>query len=259
MAIGDYYNANVCPDKFGCPPDRCPDFIIKRQDTMPIFKTLIEDCNGAMDLTDENLVVEVNIWFNAKLKYFLDSETDYFEFADGIGFEQAMVGDVIVMERSRLPERMLIIGFDENNKLVQVQRGYQNTNISSWKKGTKMKIFRTSGASASIESVLGDVLQEDGTTLSDQLLETYLNYEWSVKDTCTSGCFWLEFKLLKMIEEDEDISMQAVSYTDISFTSSDMSAEDFGCILGSGVEWIRRFPVDSDGFLIKIINTMTSE
>ena len=49
MAPSNYYNPNTCPDKFGCPSDRCPDFIIKRQDTKPVFKTLVEDCNGALD------------------------------------------------------------------------------------------------------------------------------------------------------------------------------------------------------------------
>jgi hypothetical protein len=32
-----------------------------------------------------------------------------------------------------------------------------------------------------------------------------------------------------------------------------------GCDLGSGVEWVRRFPLDAEGFLIKIVDSPTAE
>lgn len=258
IGLNSYYQSN-CPSKDGCPSDRCPDFTIKRHDTKPPFKVLVEDCNGALDLTDESLIVEVNIWAKAKLKKDIAEDDTYFQLADNIGFEQILVGDIIIMDRVRLPEHMLVIGFDENNKLVQVQRAYNGTSASSWKKGTVLRSFRTMGASASIENVTGDITNEDGTTTTDVLLETYLVYEWEPQDVCTPGCYWLEFKLLKMEEEDSVEMLSHDTISNISFTSSDLSYSDFGCFLGTGVEWVRRFPSESEGFLIKIEPSFTSE
>ena len=45
-----------CPDKFGCSPNQCPDFTIRRHDTRPAFQVAAEDCDGPLDLTDEDLV-----------------------------------------------------------------------------------------------------------------------------------------------------------------------------------------------------------
>lgn len=264
IGIGSYYsNSTVCPSKDGCPPDICPDIVLKRHDTKPPFKVAVDTCDGAMDLTDELLVAEISIWAKAKLKHAIDADDTYFQLADNIGFEQILPGDIIVMDRVRNPEQMLVTGFDETNHLVQVTRAYGATIASTWKKGTVMRIFRAMNSSASIESIIGDVIQEDGSTLADQLLETYLVYEWQPKDTCTPGCYWIEFKLLKMEAEEEDVDSLAIDDSidvdDISFTSSNLSYTDFGCYLGEGVEWVRRFPATGEGFLVKIVNTQTSE
>lgn len=249
---------NNCPDKFGCIPGVCPDFVIKRYDTRPVFKILVEDCDGPLDLTDESLILEANMWSKSKLKTSISASDDYFALADNIGFEQIMVGDIIFLDRVRMPEQMLVLGFDEANSLVQVQRAYHGTVASAWKKGTPMRIFRTLNASAQIETILTDIVKEDGTKLVDQISETYLVYNWDIKDTCTPGCYWLEFKLLKMIVEEAEVESLATP-SNISFTPSTMSAADFGCFLGAGVEWVRRFPVDSEGFLIKIVESHTAE
>ena len=246
----------TCNDKFGCPSGATPDFCIKRHDTKPPFRVSVEDCDGPLDLTDETLVLEANMWAEAKLKKDLDDSTDYFRLADDIGFEQVMVGDIIVFDRVRLPEHMLVKGFDETNKLIQVERGYNSTIISSWKKGTKIKIFRVLNGTAEIETVLTDITQLDGTVLEDQLKNTFLVYEWQANDTCLPGCFWLEFKLLKMSEEISMLS-DSVSITP-SFTPSTLSADDFYCGIGDGVEWARRFPTDG-AFLIQITNSPTAE
>jgi hypothetical protein len=42
------------------------------------------------------------------------------------------------------------------------------------------------------------------------------------------------------------------SFTDPSFTPS-----TFSCSMGTGIDWIRRFPVDKEGFYIKIVDTIT--
>jgi hypothetical protein len=260
---GLYYQENSnsnCLQKDGCPPGVCPDAVLKRHDTRPAFKVMMETCDGVMDLTDETLVVEVSLWSKAKLKRTIAADDTYFQVADNIGFEQILVGDIIVLDRVRLPEHMLVTGFDEANHLVQVQRAYNGTTASVWKKGTPMRIFREMGASASIESVLGDVVDETGTTQTDQLLETYLVYEWEAKDTCTPGCYWLEFKLLKMTEEEEDLhALSHDEISNISFTGEGLTYADYGCVLGDGVEWVRRFPSEGEGFLIKITNSPTAE
>lgn len=336
-----------CPPKDGCPPNVCPDFTLKRHDTKPAFKVLVEDCDGPLDLTDENLIVEANIWCKAKLKKDITVADTYFALTDNVGFDQIMVGDVIIMDRIRRPEYMLVIGFDENNKLVEVQRSYQGTPVSAWKKGTCMKIYRTMNANAQIETITSDHVQEDGLTIRNQIQQTYLVYNWNSNDTCTPGCYWLEFKLLSMtpivavadsftivvdtetifdvlsndvnpdgaslslfsvsppahgiasissdnkivytpdsgyVGEDiftyittdgsrqesatitvdiiqEEVEMLSLndSPSNISFTPSNLSYTDFGCFIGTGVDWVRRFPVSNDGFLIKVIDSQSTE
>lgn len=243
-----------CPDKFNCPAGTCPDFTIKRHDTKPAFKVSLKTCDGVFDLSEENLVVEVNLWTKGKLKSAIDESNDYFGLADNIGFEQILVGDIIVMDRVRRPEYMLVIGFDENNKLVRVQRGYNGTDISAWKKGTSFKIFRLMNASGEVELSVEDITQLDGTVLEDQLTEAFLVYEWSPESTCLPGCFWLEFKLLKMAEEVTSSSLSTTPSVTPSFTPSTYTPADYGCSLGDGVSWSRRLPVDKEGFLIKIVD-----
>jgi hypothetical protein len=347
-----------CVDKFGCPGDRCPDFIIRRHDTKPPFKVAVEDCDGPMDI--QGLVIEVNMWAMGKLKKSIGPDDTSFVLADGIGFDQIMVGDIILFDRVRLPEYALVTGFDEDNKIVYIQRGYRSTTPGTWKKGAKLRIFRTMNAPAQTEVVFEDIKQVDGTTLKDQMTGAYLVYEWTSEDTCLPGCYWLEFKLLKMkavvvfltggvwsgpvnqsgngtfwtgttrtessvqlsyngvearyelptsawtgdfhlssdnsyytgIEQndgsvylnttdktsDPDTSIGPVSNISVIsvvlddttppvIPSTDPSqvidrAEaliDYGCVLGEGVEWARRLPLDGEGFLIKITDSPTRE
>lgn len=337
---------NACLDKFGCPSDRCPDFTIRRHDTKPPLRVSVEDCDGPLDL--QGLVVEINMWALAKLKCNISTTDEYFSLADNIGFEQIMVGDIIVMDRVRMPERMLVTAFDEENKLVKVQRGYHGTTPSSWKKGSKMRIFRVLNAPAEAELVFEDQQQVDGTVKKNILVSAHLVYEWQPEDTCLPGCYWLEFKLLKMIDvvyylpggswsgeihkhtdgffytgtihtessvrlsydqvegkyflpdnpwagethlhsdsnyytgnvhNDGSVLLNftgipsdaSVSYNeggrvglcDISlipsFTDETLTPYYFGCVLGEGVEWARRFPINGEGFLIRIEDSPTVE
>jgi hypothetical protein len=335
---------DVCAAKDGCPPDICPDFVIRRHDTKPCLKIAVEDCDGAMDL--QGLVVEVNMWALAKLKMDITEDSTYFNLVGDVGFEQIMVGDIIVMDRVRMPERMLVTGFDETNKLVRVQRGYHGTNASSWKKGQKMRIFRIMNAPAESELVFEDKTEVDGTITKDVLTDAYLIYEWQPEDTCLPGCYWLEFKILKMIDTvwflpggnwtgevhthtdgffytgtvhtessvrlswDQTVEKYFIPdtpwagdvnlYSDdnyytgivhndgsvilnktgipsdanaayneeglallnistISFTDESLTPYYFGCILGEGVEWVRRLPLNGEGFLIQVVNSPTTE
>ena len=249
------YNVSPgCPDKGGCPPGVCPDFIIKRHDVRPSFRVKIDDCDGPMDLTD--LVLEASMWAKAKFKKAVTADAEYFGLADDIGFDQVMVGDVIIVDRARLPEKMLVTAFDEVNKLIKVTRGYHGTTPAAWKRGTPLRIIKFMGATAQTEMLYQDIIQVDGTTLTNQLTDSFFIYEWGATDTCLPGCYYLEFKLLKMTEE---VSMLSSDEIIPSFTSPDLTPTDFGCGLGLGVEWVRRFPVSSEGFLIQIVDSPTAE
>ena len=186
-----------CLDKFGC-NGQCPDFTIRQHDTRPEFKVSLQDCDGPMDL--RGLVVEVNMWALAKLKTDITADSEYFRLADDIGFEQIMINDIIVMDRVRMPEYMLVTGFDEENKLVRVQRGYKATVPCAWKRGSKMRVFRILNGLGETEMVYEDIQEVDGTVKKDVITSAYLVYKWQPGDTCLPGCYWLEFKILKMID-----------------------------------------------------------
>ncbi|WP_248532327.1 hypothetical protein, partial [Erwinia amylovora] len=47
--------------------------------------------------------------------------------------------------------------------------------------------------------VYQDVIQVDGTT-KNELTDSFIVYEWGPNDTCLAGCYFIEFKLLKMVE-----------------------------------------------------------
>lgn len=240
----------TCPDRFGCPLGVCPDFEIRRHDTKPPLKVEVEDCDGPMNL--KNLVVEVNMWAKAKLKKAVTTSETWIGLADNIGFEQVMIGDIIIMDRARLPEHMLVTGFDEAASLVKVKRGYNATIPVAWKKGTPMRVMKAMNAVAESEMVLQDIVQIDGTTLKNQLAHSFLVYEWDAKDTCLPGCYWLEFKLLKMGAPVPGGSPGAPSVVTLT-------PADYGCTKGVGVDWVRRFPVRGEGYLVKVYDSPTAE
>lgn len=331
-----------CPNKFGCVSGLCPDFVIRRHDTKPSFRVLVEDCDGPLNL--QGLVIEANMWALAKLKTAITVSDTYFRLADDVGFEQIMVGDIIVMERVRMPERMLVTAFDETNMLLQVQRGYHGTTPSAWKKGKTLRIFRVLNAAAESELTFEDITGVDGVTEEDVLQKAYLVYEWQPEDTCLPGCYWLEFKVIKMIDlvwylpggnwtgewhkhtdgffytgTIQTASSVRLSFDQVakkyflpdtpwsgdthlysgnyftgsihndgsvflnqtgipssddtpyneggvtalamipSFTDEALTPYYFGCVLGEGVEWARRFPISGEGFYIKIEDSPTVE
>ena len=238
VPLGPSTSSN-CKNQFGC-QQSCPDFSIKRHDTKPAFRVEVDDCDGPIDFTDPNLVLETNMWAEGKLKASIDAYATSFAFADNIGFNQIRAGDVLVMVRTRNPEYMLVVGFDEENYLVEVERGYFNTPVGAWAKGNHIKIFRIMNGIGSIETDTQDIVQEDGTTLKDQIVSTNLVYEWQAADTCLPGCYFFEFKMLKMLD-----------YVG-SYSADEHSS-------GLGVEWTRRFPLQEKGFSIQIIDTQTAE
>jgi hypothetical protein len=337
--------SSSCLSKEGCPVGICPDFTIRRHDTRPSFRVQVEDCDGPLDL--QGLVIEASMWALARLKTAITVDDTYFRLADDIGFNQVMIGDIIIVDRIRSPEHMLVTGFDEENNFIRVQRAYHGTNASACKKGTMIRIFRIMGAPADSEISFQDVQEVDGTTTKDVLQGAYLVYEWQAEDVCLPGCYWFEFKVMKMIDvvwylpggywtgdvftndngffytglaltnssvrlsynqiEDKyfipstswagDLHLHSDNsfYTGIahdegsvilsktgipsdddtpynedgivalsisvipSFTDISLTPTDYGCILGEGVEFVRRFPVEGEGFLVKITNSPTME
>lgn len=228
-----------CPDCYGCVPNVCPNFQIKRFDTKPPFRVSIEDENGPMDLT--GLVIEANMWASGKLKKTILPLDVSLSLADNIGYCQILVNDVIVMQRTRSPEQMRIIGFDESNSLVLVERGFNGTVPQKWDRGTVMRIFRIMNGAAMSEMLYDDVTNVDGTVDCNVLSESLLVYDWNINDTCSPGCFSFEFKVLKM--SDTPVVIPSVIPA---------------CYLGTGVEWSRRYPTCSD-FIVKICDTPTME
>ena len=87
-----------------CPTNVCPDQVIRRHDTKPPFRVSIGDCDGPLDLSDTTLILEANMWSVARLKATIGACDTYFALSDGIGFDQVMVGDIIIMERVRNPD-----------------------------------------------------------------------------------------------------------------------------------------------------------
>lgn len=221
-----------CLDLYGC-PDFPPNFCIKRYDTQPSFKISVEDCGGVVDFTDENLVLEANMWAKAKLKSNILEDDEFLSFADNIGFFQVMQNDVIVIDKIRTTEHMLVTGFNESNNQVQVQRGYNGTVAQDWKKGSSVRIFRFMDSQAQIESIYENTLQPDGNVLENKLVQTLFVYNWEENSTSLPGCYWLEFKLIKMSSPSAPPS--------------------------DPVEWTRRFPSNQEGFLIRIIDSPTKE
>jgi hypothetical protein len=135
----DFFNgSNSCPDPFNC--DGAFDFSIKRHDTKPPFKVKVVECDGQpMDLT--GLILEASMWFKARLKRDIATVDEYFALSDNVGFDQCKIGDIIVMDRVRAPEQMLIIGFDETLKYIQVQRGYNGSLVLHSKKVLDCEFF----------------------------------------------------------------------------------------------------------------------
>jgi hypothetical protein len=215
-----------CSDQSGCPEGIKPDFCIKRNSTAPSFKINVEDCDGVVDLTG-NFGLQASIWATAKLKRSIDSNDLEIAFADNLAFDLVKQNNIILMSRARNPEKMRITGFDEDAKTITVQRGYDSTQAQSWSKGSSLRVFRVLDGQADIESVIEDVTQEDGTVLKDQLVQTFLVYNWTEDSTSLSGCFWLEFKLTEL---DDNLS-EVIS--------------------------VRRYPSEGEGFLIRIIDSPT--
>lgn len=186
-----------CKSSSNCEEECQSIFSIKKNDTRPSFRVSVEDCED-FDWEDENLVLKYNMWFKAKLKNDIIKTDNVIYFADNLGFDKIIENDIIFLETNRRQEQMLVLGIDESNKSIQVQRSYNSTSEEDWKKGSDLKIFRVLEQDAEIEVLLEDVTQTDGTILENQISDVFFVVNWDVDSTKTSGCYFLEFKLKKI-------------------------------------------------------------
>lgn len=229
-----------CPDKYGCFPNVCPDFVIKQHDTLPILKYEVTDEEGnPIDLTGK--VVEASMWWNGKLRKDITASTTEFRFSHDVGFYQALQDDIIIVDTPRSPEHMLVTSFDEANKTITVERGINGTIPMSYKKNTSMKGFRFMGSPGATEMILENQTQIDGTVYCDQLVGSFLTYTFDSTGTCSKGCFCFEFKLLTM--DPNSITIPSVIPQ---------------CFIGVGVTAVERYPKCGQ-LLIKICESPTAE
>lgn len=225
LGVGCNSTSSECQGSKDCPG--VPDLCIKRRDNRPSLKISMTDCDGVVDLSDENLVLEASMWFDAKLKSQMDESGTEFSFADNVGFDQIIEGDIVITGRARDPEKMLVTSINESARSVSVQRAHLGTNAQVWPKGTTLRVFRFIDQPGQIESVFDDVTQADGNT-TNELTDTFLVFNWTENHTSMPGCYWLEFKLIMISPSTGQ------------------------------VEWTKRIPLSADGFVINIIDSPTA-
>jgi hypothetical protein len=225
-----------------------PDYVTKQHSTYPPLRIEVTDCDQQpYDLKD--LVVEANMWTNAKLKTALTINDNLIKFADNVGYDSVGPSSILHVSSGRDFERMTVVGFDDVNKVIQVQRGACDTRIRPWLKGTPVKVLRFINAAAASEMVYSDKENIDGTISLNVLQKSFLIYEWKPEDVCFIGKYYFEFKVLKMNLLTSLDSIDIIPASNI----------DYHCELGLGVEWARRFPNDKEGFIVEVSASPTAE
>jgi hypothetical protein len=227
-----------CPDILNCVAGVTPDFSIKQHSTRPPFKVpVVDDEGNPMDLT--GLIAEFSMWTNANLKNPVTNIQTDLKFVDDRGFWQILVGDIIIACQPRDPEHMIVTGFDNDTKIVYVERGVNGTTAQSYKRGASLKLMREINAPAETEMVYEDETTTEGNVICDVLTASFLVYYLTAKDTCLPGCYCADFNLLKL--NPSLITTPSI----VNF-----------CELGVGVEWQKRIPFCGN-YLIKICENPT--
>lgn len=169
------------------------------------------------------------MWMRGKMARAMAADDTVLHLAGNIGYNQIAVGDMLLVDRPRSAEQMLVVGFDESAMTVTIERGYNETTPAAYKRGTAFRGFRTLNAVGSTEMVRQDIVRVDGTTDEQVLTESSIIYEWSQSDTAMPGCFLLELKIIKLDDE-------------------------------GAAEWVKRYPDDGrEGYLIKIVDSPTAD
>jgi hypothetical protein len=249
-----YLSSSLTSTSCGCNTGiaEMPIHVVKQHSTYPSFKVDVTDCNGEpYDLKD--LIVEAAMWTTAKFKKAITTSDDYIQFADNVGFDSVGTSSILHVSTGRDFERMTIVGFDDVNKVIQVNRGACSTTVRPWAKGTSVKILRFLNSPSSSELVYYDRENIDGTTTKNVLQKSTLIYDWKPEDVCFVGKYYFEFKVLKMN------LLTNLSEFDSPISITPISDSNYHCNLGIGVEWARRFPNDKEGFVIEVTASPTAE
>lgn len=179
------------------------DFVIKRNSTQPSIRLKIYDCDGGpIDLTNKE--VTASMWANAKLKRDINENSFEVSLADNIGLNTVIPDDILLLKNSYNHELVQVSSIVNNT--LMVTRGYFDTNPTSWKRGTGIKIIKIMNSGATFDLVKEDVMKLNGTIEKNVLVESYLVYNWFVDDTRVPGKYYFEFKVIERNENDEIVS-----------------------------------------------------
>jgi hypothetical protein len=108
-----------------------------------------------------------------------------------------------------------------------VTRGLGGALPQPWDKGASVKVFRFQDEPASVESVIETVESIDGSS-SEELSDTLLVFNWTADKTDMPGCYWFEFKVLKLLPDSTE------------------------------AEWVKRVPLSPVGYMVNIVDSPTS-
>jgi hypothetical protein len=194
------------------------DYTIKKNDTKPFIKYLIEKCED-IDLSEENLIITASMWADSTLKNKLTNIDEYLELKNNYNLESVKQGDYILIKKFNTSEHIVVSSIEETK--INIQRAQLDSIAQNWVKGNEIKIIKFYEVEAEKEIEYNTTLNvkgEEETLPSSQSLV----YKWQDGDTSSSGVFFLEFKVSK--------------------------------IDGAETLWTKKIPSNKEGISIKITN-----
>jgi len=203
--MGLVYSEETCSSCVNNSNFNDKEFNIKQGDTCPTFTISIIDPITGIEVSYENWLVEVYMHFESCLKS--DSGVSYSNPFSIIKLMRNMnlclikIGDIIEVEdcNQNLKELMLVMDVDYETGEITVERGYEDSDIYSHKKGDKLLFYRIYGKEGYIDNKNEENIEED--VEPDYSI---IGYQWDSEDTSHKGKYYLEFKLTNYIYDPED-------------------------------------------------------
>jgi uncharacterized membrane protein len=194
------------------------DYTIKKNDTKPFIKYLIEKCED-IDLSEENLIITASMWADSTLKNKLTNIDEYLELKNNYNLEAVKQGDYILIKKFNTSEHVIVSSIEETK--INIQRAQLDSTAQNWIKGNEIKIIKFYEVEAEKEIEYNTSLNVKG---EEETLPSSQNliYKWQEGDTSSSGVFFLEFKVSK-VDGEETL-------------------------------WIKKIPSHKEGISIKITN-----
>lgn len=194
------------------------DYLIKKSDTFPPISYIIPDCEG-INLDQDNLVVEVNMWANSNLANSLSQTDTNIKFKKNYNITCVEVNNYILLKKYNSFEYLKVISV--NHDTIEVTRGELGSAIRAWEKGNQLKIIKLFGIEGEKKILYNNYINlkgESENTVSGQ----ELIYNWAEEDTSNPGEYFLEFKLIK---KNNNL-----------------------------IEWTKKFPSEKDGIRLQIVD-----